>query len=1601
MKYIYILCLLFVGFSSSATEYYWKGGSGDYNDPNMWWLFSFNSGQTALQAPISTDNVHFGAAAFTAPGAIITVNSNANCHDMIWDNTIPLANTPQVTGANTIRLDIYGSIDLATNMDWQYRGTIRFRSIDTLEILQTRGHVLHTANLYFQGTDSTEFRLMSELNMGDFSISVYSGIQLNAGYLNANGFDMTINCMNIGRTTGVLDNSIGLNLNGSTVTLYRGWWVAVGLNKVHTFDLNNSHIHCIKGGTYWKLYWGTDFQYDTISTYNSSFRATKPLINHLYSYGFLQFYSSAQPIIENWTIGGNTPLIEFYYGNNWVTVENIYMPNECDKYVPIEKRANPSGTQKLIKKSINANLNLDKAILQGIDCDTTNNRTYTVTNGVDAGGNSQNWQFIVSNGLDMYFRATTNNLWSNPNNWEIWDGSNFLPNSSGCLPTPPDNVFFDNLSFTTSDTIVLVDSISYCHNMYWFDNVRLGSSILLQDDLKTFGSVRLSSNMATVVGSTTWNYPHTWNFYGKDPDTIITNGIEIQAAMNILPYSYYYLADNLTGFRLNGYPTSKVHAKNIEIRVAVMTLDSGYYDSVYVWLNAFSGGSNMDYQGTTTYEFDPANGVSQNYFYASGFFYHGHYRMPNVIVNKHFTPGGGPAAVTIEGDLIFKEGLYGGEVIYVTGTMPLYSGDIYVTAGYDYTFTTASTLTAADTLHAIGNCVETINWSAAAPITVSFGATDIQYNFIRGWNNTGSLITANNSIDGGANTNVDFPSSTGTTFYWRASSIDATDFEGDWNDPTHWTTNPNDLVGMNSCLPTIADTVIFDSLSRSVSSNGCTISSLAYCNTIISKTNILLNGNKHFYIANSIILEDLGTTWAHSGQLFLVGASTSSILHTNNIYINSSCIFIDNSLGSWNLMSEFQSKGGLVQYNGNFTTNGINLTIGGYHHHGGHFDFENSLITISTLSIPNTVGYYWVPWRQVAGTLNSTNSKIISYSQFHSGNENYAHVQLGDILCSSCNHSLYQSGTFGRLDILGNGTFRSNNTIDTLILHGGNFYYLYANTTQTLSSPYGVIEVADVGPGQFVNVESSIDGQKAYFHKEYGQAFCVDWIKVKDNEATKGTPIAPWITDHSMLQFETGENSDNIGGTATGIWAFDMPPILTVATAHAPTIDFCAGDTTIYVPITMTGTYPYSIIYSWTNIWGDTGLDTIVVVDDDSNVLTPFVYNLELHPYTTTTYSLDIAALRCGGRNFGAPITSVLAQLPKDTLVAQDRNGSCVLNNNSVWAHFVDEVEQKPMLSILDSTGITDNSALGLVDAQTNFDATIQYWNGKPYLPRHWKVDVANNGPGKVRLYFTQADLDKLETHTVDDNIDPATELILYKFDDTITVGSPTQIPYTVIPLAGRAADPFADITDVFAIEFDVASFSGFLLQPTDLATFPLDLLAFEAKNINNKAVELNWSIDNMVNVSHFEIERSADGINFETIGSITITPNNYYTYLDASPLNGQSYYRLKIVDEDTSFEYSPIQSVELSTNKLFEIAPNPITDNTLRVRIATEASTQLQLKVFNTLGQKVWQKEVTNTQDGINYYQLSMPKLATGQYILQVSDKQGKQQQQRFILKN
>jgi len=318
----------------------------------------------------------------------------------------------------------------------------------------------------------------------------------------------------------------------------------------------------------------------------------------------------------------------------------------------------------------------------------------------------------------------------------------------------------------------------------------------------------------------------------------------------------------------------------------------------------------------------------------------------------------------------------------------------------------------------------------------------------------------------------------------------------------------------------------------------------------------------------------------------------------------------------------------------------------------------------------------------------------------------------------------------------------------------------------------------------------------------------------------------------------------------------------------------------------------------------------------------------------------------------------------------------------------MDDTEGKPILSIIDSIGVGDTDSLGIVEVQADFDPIVQFWSGLPYLPRHWKVDAANTSAGgNVRLYFSQADLDKLGMFTYNGlPPDVSTELILWKFDDTITVGVPVQIPFTVVPLAGTATDPFSTITGVYAIEFQVSNFSGFMLQLTNLGQLPLDLLSFDASlNSSNSAVLLDWQTADESDLSHYEVQRSKDAVEFEALDDMLAKNqlSNDYQYTDRAPYKGISYYRLRMIDVDGSFSYSPIRAVERQGVEIFNVYPVPASEE-ITIELSSIKLSKMHVSITDMLGRTIFSSEKT-IDKGLNKLTIPVHTLSTGSYTLEV----------------
>jgi hypothetical protein len=164
----------------------------------------------------------------------------------------------------------------------------------------------------------------------------------------------------------------------------------------------------------------------------------------------------------------------------------------------------------------------------------------------------------------------------------------------------------------------------------------------------------------------------------------------------------------------------------------------------------------------------------------------------------------------------------------------------------------------------------------------------------------------------------------------------------------------------------------------------------------------------------------------------------------------------------------------------------------------------------------------------------------------------------------------------------------------------------------------------------------------------------------------------------------------------------------------------------------------------------------------------------------------------------------------------------------------------------------------------------------------------------------------------------------------------------------------------------------------------PLHLLSFSAVKQGEHAL-LQWQTSDEINTSHFETERSNDALGFKKIGIINAADNSgthNYNFTDNAPAKGINYYRLKQVDRDGGYTYSPIAKVVFEKDGAALIAfPNPAV-NTITIKYTGDQK-KIKLSIFDLAGRQVMFKELNNE----NIWQANVSGLAKGTYTIRLND--------------
>lgn len=263
-------------------------------------------------------------------------------------------------------------------------------------------------------------------------------------------------------------------------------------------------------------------------------------------------------------------------------------------------------------------------------------------------------------------------------------------------------------------------------------------------------------------------------------------------------------------------------------------------------------------------------------------------------------------------------------------------------------------------------------------------------------------------------------------------------------------------------------------------------------------------------------------------------------------------------------------------------------------------------------------------------------------------------------------------------------------------------------------------------------------------------------------------------------------------------------------------------------------------------------------------------------------------------------------------------------------------------------------------------------------MVHYWQIDrsaVANLTSATVELYYSSAGLN--------DFVTDYTNLAVAKTNGAGTAW----FDYSGTATANGTGSITSTSFNSFS-KFTIANKLG------GGNVLPVELISFEARE-KNKQVVLSWTTATEHNNHHFEIERSPENQNYESIGVVKSQKENSneklnYQFIDEVPLQGLNYYRLKQVDIDGNFKYILPVFIDVKHNlqPQFELYPNPVINRQVAISIRNTliSNEKLTISLVDISGHEYFSTNLIANNIGVLTDIIDLPKnISSGTYLLKV----------------
>lgn len=238
-----------------------------------------------------------------------------------------------------------------------------------------------------------------------------------------------------------------------------------------------------------------------------------------------------------------------------------------------------------------------------------------------------------------------------------------------------------------------------------------------------------------------------------------------------------------------------------------------------------------------------------------------------------------------------------------------------------------------------------------------------------------------------------------------------------------------------------------------------------------------------------------------------------------------------------------------------------------------------------------------------------------------------------------------------------------------------------------------------------------------------------------------------------------------------------------------------------------------------------------------------------------------------------------------------------------------------------------------------------------------------------------------------------STSLVAYLFDrfnNSITTVSLTDSSFIDITITAAAASNAPD---------------RFILVFRPPIVVPVLIVNITANRNNDQSNQVKWKVTNEINLQEYTIERSANGSDFNTLGSSLPSVNNggnaSYSYRDALPLGTVNFYRIKAISRSGQIQYSNMVKVDpLYTTADISVYPNPVYDKTIYVNFRNQQKGNYMLQLTNKLGQLIYQDVLYVDQPNVVQTIRPGSMTASGTYQLTIIKEDGSKLMEQVVVK-